>query len=428
MSNFGGAEGSGVHPGKPIIWPTGKSQQNVSSSPQVQVSGQVKTSSSAATSQTAQTSAPSAATSSSAAQAAASRPNVARPMTLADLKAILTKMQIPDTQTNVQIASLLLKNGMEISKANIVKILTMLKGTDGSMNTKEAAVLMNMKGVDSANALQVLSDFLSQNPQMAAQLQNLQQAIMNLNSALGISKGLLDANLQSQLSALLSQVDESVKNLGKKYQFSGNNTENLQGFLGKMRGLKALLEGVQQKAVMNDSAEAQVLSANLSASIEKTKQVIRNLTAQGILSQKGEREEANYLYQQIPNAMAKNKSDIELVISRDGKGSKSAFDPENTKIIMGMETENLGKMVCMTIVKGKRVYVIFTFNAKEFGDEARKLIADQYASLQKNLSEKDYVVSGYQVKVDPALCSVKSYMLPIVRGLEEQLRRIDMEA
>ncbi|HVN66871.1 MAG TPA: hypothetical protein VMT55_00740, partial [Candidatus Sulfotelmatobacter sp.] len=108
----------GIHPGKPIIWPTGKSQSTpVSSSPTTQSSGSVRSSQSSATSSSSAASAstavstPAKAASTPAAQSAAT---ISRPLTIEDLRSHLMQIQIPDTDFNVKLASMMLKDGMEL--------------------------------------------------------------------------------------------------------------------------------------------------------------------------------------------------------------------------------------------------------------------------------------------------------------------------
>jgi len=191
--------------------------------------------------------------------------------------------------------------------------------------------------------------------------------------------------------------------------------------------MKALLDGAQEKSTVSDSAEAQVLQAGMSNASSKLASVIDNLTAQALLSQKG-REEVNFQYQQVPNSEAKSLKNVEIVVKREGQGKKAIIDYENTQVVLAMQTTNLGKMVCSMIVKGKKVYVIFVFNEKQYGDEARGLIANEFADLQKKLSEKNFIVSGYQVKVDPAMCNVNPYLIPMLPNLQAQLKKIDLEA
>ena len=420
----------GIHPGKPIIWPTGKSSsQPVSSSPTTESAGGIrqvpgKTASTSGAGAAAEV----AATPGKATAAAPARPGtVARPLTVEDLRAHLMQIQIPDTDFNVKLASMMLKDGMELSRTNFVKVLSMLEGTNKSTNTQEAAIMLSMKGIDSPKALQVLSQFMAENPQLAAQLVALQEAMGNLGTALGVAKGLLSPGLISQLSSLLASIDGSIKNLAEKYQFSGDSSVKLNDFLASLRGLKALLDGVQEQSAVSDSAEAQVFQAALSQSGSKLSSIIDNLTAQALLSQKG-REEVNFLYQQVPNAEAKSLKNVEIVVKRDGHGEEATVDYENTQVVLAMETANLGKMVCSMIVKGKKVYVIFVFNEKAYGDEARSMIANEFAGLQKKLADKNFTVTGYQVKVDPAMCKVSPYLIPLLPSLEAQLKKIDLEA
>lgn len=413
----------GIHPGKPIIWPAGKEAKNqsINESQTTQTSGNVRTSTPAAGATAAEeigTTTPSAP-----AQAPRTAASVARALTLADIKQHLNALQVPDTDFNVKLASLMLKDGVEISRSNFIKLLSMLQGTDKSMNLQEASIMLLMKGIDSPEALRILANFFSENPQIASQLLALKEGLSNLSASLGVSKGLLDANLISQIGALLTQFDSIVKDMKGEKQIKGNNLQ----LLNDVRGLKSLLEGVQAKTSTSDSAEAQVLQANLMSSLSKMNSVMDNLVAQALLSQKG-RSEVNYLYQQVPNTSGEPPKNLEIVVKRDQEGPNSTVDYENTQVIMSLETANMGKMVCSVYVKGKRVYLVFVFNEKEHGDDARSLIAKEFSDLQKKLSEKDYVVSGYQVKVDPAMCSVKPYLIPMLARLGEQLKRIDLEA
>ncbi|MFH1617326.1 MAG: hypothetical protein ABIB65_01980 [Candidatus Margulisiibacteriota bacterium] len=423
--------GAGIHPGQPIIWPSGKGSpqsQSVSQAQVAQTSGGVRGSAGAAVG-------PSGVTGTTVtgpgapASPAQTAPAIARALTEADLKNHLVKIQIPDTTANVKLASIMLKYGMELSRGNFVNVLTMLEGTDKSMSTQEAAVLLSMKNIDSPKALDVLSNFIAQNPQLSAQLANVQQAMANLGTALGISQGLMDANLVGQLGALLTQFDSMVQDLGRKSQFTGDNSLGFKDLMNSLRGMKAILEGAQGQVKSGDSAESQMLQSSLMQTLRQLSSAMDNMIAQAILSQKGKSEEVNYLYEQIPNLSEGSKRDLEIVIKRDSnKESKDLVDRENTNVIISLGTENLGKMVCNIIIKGKRVYLVFVFDSKDYGDDARAIISKEFAALQKKMTEKNFVVSGYQVKVDPAMCSIKPYLIPLLPRLEEQLKKIDLEA
>mgnify|MGYP001590597972 CR=1 FL=1 len=140
----------------------------------------------------------------------------------------------------------MLRNGVELSRSNFVKMTAMLQGSDKSQSMQEASTLLLMKGVDSPQAAKVLGQFFSQNHSLAQQFASLQQAVGNLNSALGMGKWMLDANLVSQLGSLLSQFDESFRTFSEKS--SGNkNPVTREMALNDLRSLKSLMAGVQDK-------------------------------------------------------------------------------------------------------------------------------------------------------------------------------------
>ncbi len=417
------AEGGGVHPGKPIIWPTGKgSSSPVNSAQQTQTAGNVNpgiAGGKVAPTKPGQV-APTTPTQPGAPAAPAQpAPNVARPLTVADIRAHLVNIQVPPNDANTKLASLMLKNGVELSRANFVKLANMLQSSNKSQTTQEAAVLLLMKGIDSAQAVKVLGQYFSDNPKMASQLMALQASLGNLISALGMGKGMLDANLVAQLGALLSQVDETFKNISES---SGKGkTVSQQNLFNDVRALKALIQGLQGKAT------SEQVAASMAEFQGKLDAVMQNLLAQGLLSQQG-RAEVNYHYQQIPNAMTNPPKDFEIVVKRDNASEKSVIDPDNTQVIMSMETESMGKIVVTMIVKDKKVYVIFIFDDKNYGNQGRRMIAKEFSSLQQKLGDKSYLLTGYQVKVDPAMCNIRPYLIPLLPRLEELLKRIDIEA
>jgi hypothetical protein len=427
MAQFN-AEGSGVHPGKPIIWPTGKASSNpVNSSPQAQTTGGARGVPPQAAPAKPGAVAPTEVQAPGAPPAAPAKPapSVARPLTVEDIRAHLVKIQVEPNDFNAKLASLMLRNGVELSRANFVKLMTTLQGTNKSQAMQESALVLLMKGIDSPHAVKVLGQYFSENPGLASQVLALQGALGNLTSAMGMGKGLLSANLVAQLGALLSQFDETFRGLSDK--FSGKNPVSRENMINDVRALKALLQGLQDKAPASDSAEAQVLSSSLMEFQGKLDGILQNLIAQAILSHTG-RSEVNYLYHQIPNTMTNPPKDFEIVVKRDGNGKNSVVDPRNTQVVMSMETENMGKMVVSMYVKDKKVYVIFCFSGKDYGNQGRSLIAKEYGEFQQKLADKTFMMTGYQVKVDPAMCNIRPYLIPLIPKLEDLLKKIDIEA
>jgi len=417
------AKGGSVHPGKPIIWPSGKpTSQQVSSPSQTETAGGVrgvpaKTAPTrpgeVAPTQTTPTATP-----------AKAAPSIARPLTVEDVRSHLMSLQIEPNDFNTQLASSMLRNGVELSRGNFAKMMSMLQGTNKSQSMQEASMLLLMKGIDSPQAAKVLGQYFAENPGLAKQMMGLQEGLGNLISALGAGKGLLDTTLVAQLSALLSQFDENLQSITGKVQEQGLNHKNM---INDIRALKALLQGVQDKAKNADSGEAKALNSALMESSEKLNGVMQNLLAQGILSQTG-RQEVNYLYHQIPNAMTTPTKDLEIMIKRDGEGPESTVDPRRTQIVMSLETTNMGRVVVSMYVKDDKVYAVFVFAKEEHGDTGRSLIARDFADFQEKLANKNYKITGYQVKVDANMCNIKPYLIPMLPGLDSILKKIDIEA
>jgi len=420
-------EGGGVHPGKPIIWPTGKAAgAPVGGASDAEAAGGVRgvppraapvKPGEVAPTETTRPGAPAGAP-------AKPAPSNARPLTIEDIRSHLLSLQVEPNDFNSKLASLMLRNGVEVSRGNFVKLLNMLQGTNKSPAMQEAALLLLMKGVDSPEAVKILGQYFSENPGLASQMMAMRDGLGNLTSILGLGKGLMDANLIAQLSTLLSQFDESFLSLSDK--LTGKSDIKRANLINDVRALKALVQGLQQKSPASGSAEAQALSSALLEFQAKLEGLMQNLVAQVILSQNG-RSEVNYHYQQIPNAMTNPPKDFEIVVKRDGDGKNAIIDPRNTQVVMSMETENMGKMVVSMIVKDNKVYVIFVFNQKDYGDQGRGLIAKEYGDFQQKLADKNFLITGYQVKVDAAMVNIKPYLLPMLH-LEDKLKKIDIEA
>jgi len=227
--------GGGIHQEHKPIWPTGKP---IASS---QTSGGVTRAAPSRPGEVAPT--PEAAPAPTTAPAAPARPapSVARPLTIEDIRTHLLNNQIEPNDFNTKLASLMLRNGVEVSRSNFVKAITMLQGTNSSQAMQDAAVLLLMKGIDSPEAVKVLGNYFSDNPGMAAEFMALQEGIGNLNSALGMGKALMDATLINQLSALLTQFDENFQALTQK--FSGKKNISREQVINDVRALKALMQG-----------------------------------------------------------------------------------------------------------------------------------------------------------------------------------------
>ena len=72
--------------------------------------------------------------------------------------------------------------------------------------------------------------------------------------------------------------------------------------------------------------------------------------------------------------------------------------------------------------------MVFVFSEKDYGDQGRGLIAKEFGELQQKLADRNYMITGYQVKIDPAMCNIRPYLIPMIPSLENLLKKIDIEA
>lgn len=402
-----------LHPGRPVIWPTGK-PVTTSATPQAPAGTQ-------APAKAAPPLTPQEIAQAKAAAQALERGEVARQFTAADLKELLLSQNIADSQLNEKLATAMLRYGLEVSKSNFAKLSTMV-GTDPSQTTQEAAILLLMKGIDSPAAAKTLTKFLSENPQIAAQLLSLKGNISDLIAALSMGKGILNETMIAQIVAVLLQFDKEMDGVPGKYKFSGKGSIGRSEVSSDLRALKAMLDGIPGKQNLPDSAEGQIIESNINATSNRLEQMIQSVISQAMLSKQSAKPEVNYSYYQIPNALVKPSTTVDLIVKRSDKEGGKKIDPKDTQIIMSLETLNLGRVAVKMVIKGKNVE--FLFNTQN--DEVKSLVAGNSKELASAVSGKDFDVPKIQVNVNPSMCAIKPFLIPFL-GIED-LMKIDVSA
>lgn len=406
----------GLHPGRPVIWPTGKPSSS-SSSPAATAGTQTPQQAAQQAAKTAPT--PQEIAQAQAAVKALMQASVARQFSAQDLKQLLINQGIPDNEANEKLATTMLRYGLEVSKANMSKLSSMM-GADSSQSMQEASIILLMKGSDSPAAAKTLSRFLAENPQLAAQLISLKGNIADMQAAMSLGKNLMDPKLVGQLAALLAQFSESIDQIPGKYKFSGKGSMGRAELSSDLRALKAILDGLPGKESLPDSAEGQVLESNLSATKNRLDQMINGLASQAMLSKQSQKSDMNYTYYQIPNTMMKPPTTVDLIVKRsDAEGGKK-IDVKDTQIIMSFETLNLGRVAVKMSVKDKSVE--FLFNTQN--ENVKSMVSKNTGELARALSEKDYNATKMQVNVNPSMCAIKPFLIPFL-GIED-LMKIDI--
>ena len=236
-----------------------------------------------------------------------------------------------------------------------------------------------------------------------------------------MGKGIMDNKMISQISAVLAQFMNELDNLPGRYRFSGKGNMGRAELSSDLRALKALMDGLP-KDNLPDTAEGQIIGSNISSTSNRLDQIVQGLTSQALLSRQSPQGDVNYIYYQIPNAMAKPFSTVDLIIKRsDSEGGKK-IDPENTEIIMSFDTINMGRLMVKLAIKGKNVS--FIFNTQN--EDIRSLISENTKTLASALKDKDYQATQMQVKVNPSLVAIKPFLIDFL-GVKD-LMAVDLEA
>ena len=221
---------------------------------------------------------------------------------------------------------------------------------------------------------------------------------------------LFSQGLFTGMSSIISQLDEKLQKLNKKFGQGENNLhifdrnetlKEFQALLGFLKGAEErVTAGRQNVGPLKDAfKELQGL----------TKGFIESVTAQAILSMDAEKAQMSldekFGYWQIPNPFG-NKKNIDILIRKDPRQKKDKFDPKKTRIVLKFETEDLGEITVIMDILDKKIW--YTFHVERYDTE--KNIMEMQKDLLERMEAQDYKTMGIQRvrrKVD-----IKKMLLP----------------
>jgi hypothetical protein len=368
--------------------------------------------------------APAGATEAPAAQAPVKIPieTIMRKMSLNDIMQQLISNGFPANEETRSLATMALMHGLELSKDNLNKLMALLP-KNATPAEKEAAILVLLKGMDQQpGAMQILSNFLTKNPALGQQLLNYLNGQTQLQALLHQASG-LDPQFSAQLSAILAQLGDEFMGLpgkltGKKGSFSSSELSN------NIRAAKSLMQGLIEKLESQPATQQnQQLINQLKANAQKLGDITEQLVAQSILSKPNLQEDAalpdKFAYWQIPNTMGTPPRETEILIRRDKK-NKNRINPNNTKIVLKMETAELGSLGIELDVADRNLNVQF----HTLADDVRSMIVGGSEDLKKRMAAQNYKMQTLQV-IRKNL-DTKKYLIPTLDL--DRLRRIQTEA
>lgn len=356
--------GGGVHPGHEPIWPTLKPVKSVQQAQEtVQTSRDTKVQTAP---QSAVSSAETATSGSQPAATVAAQPAV-RAMEMQDILNSFIQNGIPDTAENRQLAVKMLEFGIELSPANFNDLMQALAGSSSDSDMNAAVISLN-KGLNGMSGpVQILANFLNGNPAILADTQQLQAIIARLQGAMGMYSGSLPAGLMAAISSAVGmlnrEVDKQLKKISDDDPIALATSQSasdvadlitIREFFGNL-----MKQFRRDPRTLSDAGKS--VYKELSALSSKISALADRCLAESILSQSSLRapmgQEDNYLYFQIPNPWAVNKN-IEILIKRDSHKDQ-AIDPKKTRLVIKLETEDLGEIIVMLDRLDKKVWAKF---------------------------------------------------------------------
>ncbi|MFC1755059.1 flagellar hook-length control protein FliK [Thermoproteota archaeon] len=344
-------------------------------------------------------------------EAVTPRPIIARPISPEDIRDQLLQIQQPPTKENQQIISMLLQYGLEASSGNFEAVSALLKGRKKATSIESAVVTVG-KGLEGTpKSVDILESFFAKNLQLAVQLQQLQQGFSGLNGLLQSHKELFSQGLFSGLCSLCTDFEDLLKKIGKKFTNEDMSIQqiNRKELIVDFKAFYEFLIGID-KSLLEQSGQPG--AAKLIAQLETLKQDIQsflaNLTSQAILSKDDAAQFINgdkYAYFQLPNPLANVPFPMDLLIKKSVNG-EVALDPEKTRIVMRLQTPDLGELGIVIDIQEKRLWYTFHTDSSHTKDAINELITE----LRDSMEALSYDIVGIQTL--PKKINVKKAMLP----------------
>ncbi|MFC1770253.1 flagellar hook-length control protein FliK [Candidatus Margulisiibacteriota bacterium] len=331
-----------------------------------------------------------------------------RPITREDIINLLISIKQQPSVKNQLIASTLLQQGLEVSEKNFAKVAR-FSNMENIPNIIKSIVLALTRGLDSFKSADMISKFLLNDTQLASQLQKATAALKNYSTIFQFSRELFNPQLFNSFAAVISEMNEELQKWMKQ---SGKDSKSLRQFIsldkGKMvsslKSFYELLGGIGQK-IADPNIQQQPIAQSLSEQIQNLKKeilsTIEAISTQAVLSKDSILHNVNnYFYFQFPNPDAQPPGDIDLLIKKSNGKKAGAIDPENTTLILRLETTDLGEIYTKIDVKPNKK-ISFTFQTDR--TEVKQEILSSASNLKETMEEIGYTMVGFhtaRIKLD----------------------------
>jgi hypothetical protein len=351
---------------------------------------------------------------------------IREPLTVGHINNILLELGSPLTMANKNLIALMVEYGVPLTAAKFSMISQLMQGKNKS-GSSEAAVIAYVKGLsNSPKSVEFLSNFLTLNPQIAKQIQQLNSGLSSLMSFISSNKASFHVGIATSLLNLMTDLDKDIKKMTKNSTEQNLNLARLKRgpLLENLKLFKLLLNGLAKNLPTLGKFSQTELGAllkqfqNLRGSINN---LTENITTQYILSKVSEMQPKaiaeNYAYWQLPSPLAQNTgSNLEILIKKENnKNKKPEINPEQNRIIIKFETPDLGEVTIIIDIQENKVW--YTFNTEN--EKAKKFVLSMHADLKERMGKLNYELKGLKTVIKKI--DLKKYLLPTI-NLDEVVR------
>jgi hypothetical protein len=353
-------------------------------------------------------------------------PERSSPLTERDLMDVLFKLQKAPNADNKQILASMIQHGIAATTQAMDDIETLMKGQKGG-NILEAAVVSYSKGLKNSKTVGLLSSFFANDIQLSERFTKLQTSLAQFSTFLSAHQGVLDASLQSGVSAIIQQLSDDLKRINKKSDGPDLPFLNRGESLKDLKALSAFLGGLDHRLSKSKSnlSDVSAFRSGISQLKRAVGGAIDALASQLVLSKDSDflaQMSDTFSYWQVPNPMAQAQKSIDILMKKKKHSKEIVVDPESTRIVLRFETPELGEVSVIIDVKENKLSYVFETTL----GETKQFVTEMSAELKDRMDTLNYDLVGLKTVHVEQEIDLKEYLLPTFDL--DKLHRIITEA
>jgi hypothetical protein len=349
-----------------------------------------------------------------------------------DVSNTLMQLDVPPQDGNVALAKGMVEMGVPLTKQDFQELQQALgqmpQGSDGAPNSQDvtsAAFLKLAQLPMTPENITVMTNFMTQNPMMGAQLFEVSQSLKKLGQEL---EGDAPKDLQDLLQKVPGLVSEMTLTPGWPAKRKPQQNLHNMAFQAGIEGMLPFVNTEDQwelAKIMRQMRESLAEATGEQAANAQAllKSVEDNLAAQKLVNRAEAEKIQGLFYLQVPIRFhdEETTAEVRIGVYKDHKG-EPVVDAQNLRIEVGVHTIHLGTVSYLLTIRDGQVDVLTSVE-----DEViRELIDQSLPHLSHRLAALGYAVSGARCKLADL---EQSPVTPIVQKEDFQtMARINLKA